>query len=614
MIVDELKEKQPIDGKWYISKSLPDEGVWRVFTVNDALGRTAKLKTVILPDKIMVNEYENMYGKSAHTNDLIIEDIEKQIDIFFETLKKVQNLQNDFFVKIYDFGKFIFSEGYCVYEITENAACIDDYFSQTRLNTGMALKVGEDISKALSVCEDNNLIHGFVKYDNIFTDCNGTYKLGNFGIDILFENIRLKSKDTDYSAAPEKISDGVCNILTDIYSLGLVLYQLFNFKRLPFMPSKKDCYVMPDRAWEQAYQKRMSGEKISAPLYANERISNIICKCCSFEASERYRSASDVSKDIKSAIHSENITEVIDYPSFSAFGTKQKQTENEFAAINGSNENVRINNIQYKSQEDSGSVTPKERDGDENIYTMGAQSYYTEALGSIRNNRKIQFDDSNMQNIDEVAQKIAEKYGYESKEFKKFTEKLKTFEDVKENNEVLRKGNKTRTNIIKILCGVAALAVIAGIVLLLNSTTYYINQGQFNRIYKKTFIGASECFKQVSVENLIKKGSNLYYINQDDRKIYRSSVKNGVDEDVICEDSVKMFKIVDKYIIYINSGNSDKLYRIGIDGGGSECIYDGSCTNISVDKSNIEFITAEEPPKTMILNTDDLSVKEKIID
>ena len=95
MIVDELKSKQPIDGNWYISEALPNEGCWKVFIVNDALGRKARLKTVILPDDTMVNEYESKYGKSSHTNDLIIEDLEKQIDVFFNTLHKVKNIQNE---------------------------------------------------------------------------------------------------------------------------------------------------------------------------------------------------------------------------------------------------------------------------------------------------------------------------------------------------------------------------------------------------------------------------------------------------------------------------------------------------------------------------------------
>lgn len=610
MIVDELKSKQPIDGNWYISEALPNEGCWKVFIVNDALGRKARLKTVILPDDTMVNEYESKYGKSSHTNDLIIEDLEKQIDVFFNTLHKVKNIQNESIVKIYDFGKFIFSEGYCIYEITEDVTCAEEYYSKTRLNMGMVLKLGQDTANALSICENNSIYHGAVKIENIFTDGSGTYKLGNFGIDALFGNIRLKRTD-NYLLAPEEVFGAKGDIASDIYCLGLVLYQLFNFKRTPFMPSKDECYLLPKKAEEQAYQRRMSGEQIPAPMYASEGVADIVYRCCKFEKDERYQHAMEVEKDIEKAIHSENITKVIDYPNFSSFGAKQYQEAGE--SVSKHNEEAVVSNTQHSYSHEVNEAITKQDNEDENIYTMGAQAYYTEALGSIRNNRHIQADESMLQNIDKVSKEIAEKYGYESKEFKKFVEKLKTLEDIKELTGMLEKQNKKRTNIIKILCGVASLAVVVGVVLLLNTTTYYVNQGQFSRIYKRNLIGATECFKQVPAENLIKDGKNLYYINKDDRKLYRTSTKDGVDESVMTDDSVKMFKISKGNIFYINSSDGNKLYKIDTDSGETVCTYDKNCMNISLDKSDIEIITAEDPSKPIILDTDDLSLKEKLI-
>ena len=186
--------------------------------------------------------------------------------------------------------------------------------------------------------------------------------------------------------------------------------------------------------------------------------------------------------------------------------------------------------------------------------------------------------------------------------------------DIREDNEVLQAENKKRANIIKILCGAAVAAIILGVVFLLNSTTYYINQGQFNRIYKRTLFGSVECFKEVSAENLEKSKNNLYYINASDRKIYRTSTKDGTDEETIGDGTASMFKIEGDYLYYINSGDSNKLYRTNLKNGTSECVYDKNCITMSEKKGDIEFIAAENPNKPMILDTKSLSVTEALIE
>ncbi|MCC8169801.1 MAG: DUF5050 domain-containing protein, partial [Oscillospiraceae bacterium] len=412
----------------------------------------------------------------------------------------------------------------------------------------------------------------------------------------------------EYFASPENILKNEINNTTDIYSLGMVMYRLFNFNRFPFLPSKDESYAISEYADEKAYQRRISGENPASPTYASENTAEIICKCCRYEKEERYKKAAEVAEAIDNAMKTENLTDVLDYPSFSAYGSKTEIVEKE-------EHNVPI-------PEDKGpksiNVEPEKKQDteveNENIYTMGAQAYYTEAMGSIKNNRQVDIDGESLQNIDEVSKKIAEKYGYESKEFRKFTEKLRILEDVKENNEILKKDNKKRALTIKILCGVACAAIIVGIVFLLNTDTYYINQGQFDRIYKKNLIGTTECFKEVPAENLIKKSKYLYYINQEDRKLYKSSIKNGTDEEVLSEDAVTVFRIKDDYIYYLNTGDDDKLYRMETDGTDVSCVYDKRCASISLEDGNIEIVPADNPSDLLILNTKDLSVKEALVD
>ncbi|MGM9936416.1 MAG: DUF5050 domain-containing protein, partial [Candidatus Ornithomonoglobus sp.] len=196
---------------------------------------------------------------------------------------------------------------------------------------------------------------------------------------------------------------------------------------------------------------------------------------------------------------------------------------------------------------------------------------------------------------------------------RKFIEKVQAYEKLQDSVTGLKKGNKKRQTIIKILIGVAAAAVIAGVVLTLNTNTFYINQGQYDRIYRRNLFGSVECFKSVSCDSLLKDGGRLYYIKSEDGKIYSTSAKNGADEVLITDDSAAEFKIVDGYIYYINNSDGQKLYRITTDGNNRGVISDEACISISVDKKNIEFINASNPEEPKLFDTKSGVTKDEYI-
>lgn len=250
---------------------------------------------------------------------------------------------------------------------------------------------------------------------------------------------------------------------------------------------------------------------------------------------------------------------------------------------------------------------------DKNNYTMGAQEYYTQAMKNIRSNRHVQVDEDVLQKIEQTESRIKEKYGVDSIHYRKFVEKLQIYENLKDNVEILKKGNKKRAVIITVLIGVSVMAICAGIFLAMNTDTYYINQGQYNRIYKRNIFGTVECFKNVSCNALIKEGDELFYIKKEDSKIYSTSVKNEEDESLICDDSAEAFKIVDDYIYYINNSDGKKLYRIDTFGNDKEMLSEEACLSISVDKKNIEFVNESDPSSPKTYDTKTGEVKDSLI-
>lgn len=151
------------------------------------------------------------------------------------------------------------------------------------------LKVGVDICTALILCHKKGILHRDIKPENIFINKNGNYKLGDFGISRIVNTASSAVASTGIGTpqywAPEQTS-GKYDARVDIYSLGLVLYELANQNRLPFAESS---YVQ-----EKDIHRRLLGEALPLPCGADRSFGQIILKACAFRAEDRYQTAEEL--------------------------------------------------------------------------------------------------------------------------------------------------------------------------------------------------------------------------------------------------------------------------------------------------------------------------------
>ena len=155
------------------------------------------------------------------------------------------------------------------------------------------IKIGRDICSALIVCHEKNILHRDIKPENIFFNDDGDYKLGDFGIARILDQCQDSASTgigTPEYAAPEQ-SSGKYDMRVDIYSLGLVLYELSNRNYLTFAQST---YLPGDEL-----QARLLGKPLPAPCNASLTLSDIILKACSYNPSERYQSAQELSNALE---------------------------------------------------------------------------------------------------------------------------------------------------------------------------------------------------------------------------------------------------------------------------------------------------------------------------
>lgn len=182
------------------------------------------------------------------------------------------------------------------------------YLKEHPSDKGIVLKLGIDMCNALCVCEKYNIIHRDIKPANIFVSDAGDFKLGDFGVAKIVERTTTRSVGVGTSEymAPEVIyGNGKYSSNVDIYSLGVVLYQMSNHMRLPFFPHYPEPIYASDK--EEATRKRIAGEKLPIPDDADRQTWKVISRACEYNPNKRYSLANEMLLDLRRVLENKNI-------------------------------------------------------------------------------------------------------------------------------------------------------------------------------------------------------------------------------------------------------------------------------------------------------------------
>ena len=168
------------------------------------------------------------------------------------------------------------------------------------------LKIGRDICSALMCCEEKGIIHRDIKPANLFIDDFGNYKVGDFGVSGLLDTAHVAPSMTGIETisymAPEVFSVLPYNNTVDIYALGLILYQLLNNCRVPFLPTEGP-YTAKD--FDNANYRRLQGGAIpslagirAGDTQVDAALDAMIRKACAVRPKDRYQSAKAFYEDL----------------------------------------------------------------------------------------------------------------------------------------------------------------------------------------------------------------------------------------------------------------------------------------------------------------------------
>ena len=204
-------------------------------------------------------------------------------------------------VSIYDVG----SEGniyYIVMELVRGKTLKQIITEEGALSWKWAVNIAIQIASALEVAHKNNIVHRDIKPHNIIITEDGVAKVTDFGIAKAVSNSTITAFGTTIGSvhyfSPEQAKGSYTDAKSDIYSLGVVMYEMLTGK----VPFDADTSV-------SVALKHMQEEPVE-PIEINDKIpvavNDIIMKAMEKEPMARYNSATAMIKDLKQALKDPN--------------------------------------------------------------------------------------------------------------------------------------------------------------------------------------------------------------------------------------------------------------------------------------------------------------------
>ncbi len=145
------------------------------------------------------------------------------------------NLQSPYIVNVYDWGQDD-STYYIVMEFVRGSDLKTAIQQRGAINQRKAAEIGTQVCQALTVAHNQDIIHRDIKPQNIMVQPDGNVKVMDFGIARAKNSVNDKTSavlGTAHYISPEQAQGKDLTAASDIYSLGIVLYEATTGK-LPF--------------------------------------------------------------------------------------------------------------------------------------------------------------------------------------------------------------------------------------------------------------------------------------------------------------------------------------------------------------------------------------------
>ena len=275
-------------------------------------------------------------------------DSEAIVKRFFLERRILSRLNHPFITRLFDGGTTADGLPYFVMEHVDGLPLLE-FCSRHEFDTGERLDLFLRICSAVSFAHQNLVVHRDLKPSNILVTHDGTPKLLDFGIAKLLDTdseataTQARILTPEY-ASPEQLNGLPITTSADVYSLGVVLYELLSGTR-PFTSESKNYQEIVNLVLSKEpvrpsvvvssqlsvvskktggigqlttndEQRKIPKSKIQNPKFLRGDIDNIVLKALRKEPERRYASVQEFAEDIKRNLAGLPVTATADSPGY----------------------------------------------------------------------------------------------------------------------------------------------------------------------------------------------------------------------------------------------------------------------------------------------------------
>ena len=187
---------------------------------------------------------------------------------------------------------------YIVMELIQGKTLKEIINEDGMLSWKWSVNVAAQIASALETAHKNNIIHRDIKPHNIIITEDGIAKVTDFGIAKAVSNSTITAFGSTIGSvhyfSPEHARGGYTDAKSDIYSLGIVMYEMLT-GRVPF-----DADTPVSVALKQVQEEPVEPIKYNPNIPIS--VNRIILKAMQKDPNQRYQSATEMLKDLSMAL------------------------------------------------------------------------------------------------------------------------------------------------------------------------------------------------------------------------------------------------------------------------------------------------------------------------
>ncbi len=266
-------------GRYLVRSVLGRGGMGLVYLAeHEALGTTAAIK--VLPDAWVSPERRARFAREART---------------------LARLTHPFIARLYEADSLPDGTPYFVMEFVEGET-LTDYCLRRNLALDDRLHVFRDVCEAVQYAHQQAIVHRDLKPSNVLVGPDSSVRLLDFGIaanlDQLEDGTVTRTRVmTPAYAAPEQAAGGPIGVYTDVYALGVILFELLTGRR-PGAPA----HERPSRAVKHGSAPHPP-PGVSSSAWAD--LDEISLKAAHPDPARRYASVEGLIRDIDHFLHGE---------------------------------------------------------------------------------------------------------------------------------------------------------------------------------------------------------------------------------------------------------------------------------------------------------------------